>query len=79
MMFGKFYKYFFFLRLIDNEQFLFGQSLKAEETFGERLSKFAKIFYLTRVCQFDLKKICLVTLLFEGDYDQVRVVYTKCI
>eukprot|EP00090_Calanus_glacialis_P033384 TRINITY_DN5543_c0_g1_i3.p1 TRINITY_DN5543_c0_g1~~TRINITY_DN5543_c0_g1_i3.p1 ORF type:complete len:602 (-),score=91.67 TRINITY_DN5543_c0_g1_i3:177-1982(-) len=59
------------IRLIDNEQFLFGQSLKAQETFGERMSKIAKIFYLTKLCQFDLKKICLVTLLYEGDFESV--------
>ena len=50
---------------------MLGQSLKAQETFGERMSKIAKIFYLTKLCQFDLKKICLVTLLYEGDFESV--------
>lgn len=54
------------IRLIDNEQFLFGQSLKARESFLEKVSTAAKKFYLTRVCQLDLRKMCLVTLLFEG-------------
>ena len=35
------------------------------------MSKIAKIFYLTKLCQFDLKKICLVTLLYEGDFESV--------
>jgi hypothetical protein len=38
----------FIFRLIDNEQFLFGQSLKARESFRDRISTAAKKFYLTK-------------------------------
>ena len=58
------------LRLVDNEQFLFGQAIKPEEK-----SKWKKIlaeigrYYITTVKGFNLKEICAATCLFEGDKD----------
>jgi len=53
---------------MDNTQFRFGQALRSvENTFGNFLDTFKKT-YLTRVCGFRLESICVMTLLFEGDF-----------
>lgn len=53
---------------MDNTQFRFGQALRpVENTFGNLLDAFKKT-YLTRVCGFRLESICVMTLLFEGDF-----------
>lgn len=55
------------LRLVDNEQFLFGQALKpAESKFKKLLSKAAQL-WITKVKGFKLEEICAATCLFEGD------------
>jgi len=53
---------------MDNTQFRFGQALRpVENTFGNLLDTFKKT-YLTHVCGFRLESICVMTLLFEGDF-----------
>lgn len=55
------------LRLVDNEQFIFGQALKPEE--GGKWEKFIdsiKKFYLLNWIGFDPKKMVAATCLFEG-------------
>lgn len=59
------------IRLIDNDQFEFGQALKADGGFFSHLKEKAKMFALTRIKGYDLKKLCVATLLFEGDKDDV--------
>ena len=55
------------IRLMDNEQFLFGQALKAGSTpFWTRLMDWIKAFYITKVKGFDPGEMCVCTLLFEG-------------
>jgi alkyldihydroxyacetonephosphate synthase len=57
---------------MDNEQFIFGQALKPEsESYFQSISDYFKRFYLTGIKGFDVKKICVVTLLFEGNLEQV--------
>lgn len=54
------------IRLLDNEQFSFGQALKYEH--GSTLQSFIdglKKFYVTKIKGFDPKQICAATLLFE--------------
>ncbi|XP_066933176.1 alkyldihydroxyacetonephosphate synthase, peroxisomal-like [Clytia hemisphaerica] len=55
------------IRLMDNEQFLFGQALKAGSTpFWTKIMDWIKAFYITHIKGFDPKEICICTLLFEG-------------
>uniref|UniRef100_A0A6E8VIU2 Alkylglycerone-phosphate synthase n=1 Tax=Anopheles coluzzii TaxID=1518534 RepID=A0A6E8VIU2_ANOCL len=60
------------IRLIDNEQFVFGQALKIPggplATVGEKLKK----VYLTRWKRLQLDRIAIATLLFEGHDAQVK-------
>nr|XP_039248584.1 alkyldihydroxyacetonephosphate synthase, peroxisomal-like [Styela clava]XP_039248585.1 alkyldihydroxyacetonephosphate synthase, peroxisomal-like [Styela clava]XP_039248586.1 alkyldihydroxyacetonephosphate synthase, peroxisomal-like [Styela clava] len=56
------------IRLMDNAQFQFGQALKPEvagmfTSFIDGLKK----FYVTKVKGYDPNKMCVATLLFEGD------------
>lgn len=60
------------IRLIDNEQFVFGQALKPEG--GSYFKSFIdglKAVYLTKFKGFDPHQIAVATLLFEGDKQQV--------
>ena len=60
------------IRLIDNSQFQFGQSLKPkQESMIEGLTDWFKGIYVTKVCGFDPEKMCVVTLLFEGTQEEV--------
>jgi alkyldihydroxyacetonephosphate synthase len=56
------------LRLVDNEQFMFGQALKPTEpsSWKALLAKIAK-YYITNVKGFKPDEICAATCLFEGD------------
>ncbi|XP_035903057.1 alkyldihydroxyacetonephosphate synthase [Anopheles stephensi] len=60
------------IRLIDNEQFVFGQALKIPggplATVADQLKK----VYLTRVKRLQLDRIAIATLLFEGHEAQVK-------
>jgi len=55
------------VRLMDNEQFLFGQALKTGSSpFWTRIMDWIKAFYITKVKGFDPSEMCVMTLLFEG-------------
>lgn len=60
------------VRLMDNEQFLFGQALKPVKGWFSSLMDSFKRVYVTTVKGLDLSKICAATLLFEGDADSVK-------
>jgi len=60
------------LRLLDNEQFLFGQALKSEtKTLLSSLVDGLKKFYITKLKGFDPHQMCVATLLFEGNKEDV--------
>ncbi|KAJ8728349.1 hypothetical protein PYW08_016734 [Mythimna loreyi] len=59
------------IRLMDNEQFRFGQALKTENTWGGVLLDGLKRLYITKIKGFDPAKLCVVTLLMEGSAEQV--------
>lgn len=60
------------VRLMDNEQFKFGQSLKAVPgMLGFLVDEFKKLL-LTKLKRFDLNKMCVMTLLFEGGKKEVE-------
>ncbi|KAG6448969.1 hypothetical protein O3G_MSEX005815 [Manduca sexta] len=59
------------IRLMDNEQFRFGQALKMENSWGGVLLDGLKRLYITRIKGFDPKKLCVVTLLMEGSSEEV--------
>ncbi|KAL9649112.1 hypothetical protein ABK040_008489 [Willaertia magna] len=61
------------IRLIDNSQFQFGQSLKPKHdgTF-EIVGDWFKKIYVTKVCGYDPEKMCVITLLFEGTEEEVN-------
>jgi len=65
------------LRLMDNEQFEFGQALRpAKGPFGLMLDGI-KHFYLTRLKGLDIKKICVSTILMEGSASDVAAQEAK--
>ncbi|XP_063235126.1 alkyldihydroxyacetonephosphate synthase isoform X2 [Bacillus rossius redtenbacheri] len=59
------------VRLMDNEQFRFGQSLRPVPGCLGHLLDGVKKLYLTRVKRFDPDTMCVATLLFEGEPHQV--------
>ena len=60
------------VRLVDNEQFQFGQALKPS-THGVFASAVdaLKTFYVTRIKGFEKEKLCAATLLFQGGKEEV--------
>lgn len=60
------------IRLIDNDQFKFGQALKPKSTFLGGLVEGMKKMYITKLKGFDIHKMCVATLVFEGDADKVK-------
>ena len=66
------------VRLVDNEQFIFGQALKPEvESYITGIHDFLKRLYVTRIKGFDVSKMCVVTLLFEGSSEEVSSLEEK--
>lgn len=67
------------IRLVDNEQFKFGQVLKpeGESSWWDEMVDWAKKFYVTRIKGFDVDKMCAATLVFEGDSDYVKAEEAK--
>jgi alkyldihydroxyacetonephosphate synthase len=60
------------LRLLDNEQFSFGQALKTEtKTILSSFIDGFKKFYITKLKGFDPHQMCVATLLFEGNKEDV--------
>ncbi|XP_024935697.1 alkyldihydroxyacetonephosphate synthase isoform X2 [Cephus cinctus] len=54
------------IRLMDNEQFKFGQALRPETGWGSSILQGLKQAYVTRIKGFQWENICVATLLFEG-------------
>lgn len=60
------------VRLVDNVQFIFGQTLKpANDRWQDDLLDKVKKAYLTNIKGFELDRMCAVTLLFEGERSSV--------
>lgn len=61
------------IRLMDNQQFLFGQALKPQpdSLIASIMDSFKKM-YLSLVKGLDLSEICVATLLFEGNAAEVE-------
>ncbi|XP_055858638.1 alkyldihydroxyacetonephosphate synthase [Episyrphus balteatus] len=60
------------VRLMDNEQFIFGQSLKPVKGWLGSVFDYLKKSYVTNIKGLDLTKICAATLLFEGELEDVQ-------
>lgn len=61
------------IRLIDNEQFVFGQALKPAGGVLSSLSSALQRAYITGVKGMDMEKIAIVTLVFEGTAKDVKI------
>lgn len=59
-------------RLIDNAQFRFGQNLKIDGGKLSKIGDFLKKFYLTKIKRFDLEKISVVSLVYEGSEKETQ-------
>ncbi|UYV80185.1 AGPS [Cordylochernes scorpioides] len=60
------------IRLMDNEQFIFGQALKPEaSSYFSAFVDGLKRFYITQLKGFDVYKMCVTTLLLEGSKEEV--------
>lgn len=60
------------IRLMDNEQFKFALMLKPESTYFGLVMDGIKKFYITNIKRFDPDHMCVMTLLFEGDENEVK-------
>jgi alkyldihydroxyacetonephosphate synthase len=60
------------IRLMDNEQFNFGQALKLPTGIFGSFVEGLKKFLLTKIKGYDITKIAVATLLFEGDKEDVE-------
>ncbi|XP_065080100.1 alkyldihydroxyacetonephosphate synthase [Ochlerotatus camptorhynchus] len=67
------------IRLIDNEQFAFGQALKPAGGFLSSLSGALQKAYITGVKGMDMEKITVATLVFEGTAQDVKLHEKKII
>jgi alkyldihydroxyacetonephosphate synthase len=61
------------IRLLDNEQFIFGQALSTDNkgmlhTLVDNMKK----LYITKIKGFDVNRMCAATLLFEGTTNEVN-------
>lgn len=59
------------IRLVDNEQFKMGQTMRPGKSWLTSCMEYIKKIYLTAVKGFDLSQITAATLLFEGDAQSV--------
>ncbi|CAD7083672.1 unnamed protein product [Hermetia illucens] len=60
------------VRLMDNEQFRFGQSLKPVSSWFHSAIEKAKQAYVTKIKGYDLSMACAATLLFEGEAEDIQ-------
>nr|CAD7596754.1 unnamed protein product [Timema genevievae] len=65
------------IRLMDNEQFKFGQALRPVPSYMGLMLDGLKKFYITTIKKFDVDTMCVATLLFEGDHKQVAAQENK--
>lgn len=68
------------IRLIDNSQFQFGQSMKIkDDSTMLAVNEWIKKLYVTKFCGFDPENMCVQSLLFEGTEEDVanqqKVIY----
>ncbi|EDO26625.1 predicted protein, partial [Nematostella vectensis] len=62
------------VRLMDNEQFRFGQALKGDEgSLFKSMVDGLKAIYLTKFKGYDPACLCVATLLFEGTPSEVAI------
>lgn len=61
------------IRLIDNEQFQFGQSLRPVPSYFGLILDGLKKIYITKIKGFDVKQMCVTTLVFEGDPKDIDI------
>lgn len=61
------------VRLMDNLQFIFGQSLRPKTGYLGSLGTSLKKFYITKLKGFDINEMCVATLLFEGEKNDVEL------
>lgn len=59
------------IRLMDNEQFQFGQALKPTASLTGRFIDGLKKTVLTKIKGIDLKQMCVTTLVYEGEESDV--------
>ncbi len=60
------------VRLVDNRQFRFGYAIRpATKSLTEKIANSLKKFFLTKIKGFDPLKMCLLTLVMEGDEKEV--------
>lgn len=52
---------------MDNEQFQFGLALRPESTWASSMLQTIKQAFITSIKGFDLNRLCVATLLFEGN------------
>lgn len=55
------------IRFMDNGQFIFGMVLKPDAGFFHGMIDGLKKMYVTKMKGFDVEKMCVMTLLFEGE------------
>lgn len=61
------------IRLIDNSQFQFGQALKPKnDSIIDHATEWFKKIYVTKIMGFNPDTMCVMSLLFEGEEDQVN-------
>ncbi|KAI5698082.1 hypothetical protein M8J75_001414 [Diaphorina citri] len=60
------------IRLMDNAQFKFGQSLRPVPGYFGLLLDGLKRIYITKIKGFSVDEMCVTTLLFEGDPEDVK-------
>jgi alkyldihydroxyacetonephosphate synthase len=58
------------IRLLDNDHTMMGMLMRPDGLWMD-IVDWLKFFYLKRIAGLDLEKICIATLLFEGDAKQV--------
>nr|XP_023663309.1 alkyldihydroxyacetonephosphate synthase, peroxisomal-like [Paramormyrops kingsleyae] len=59
------------IRLMDNAQFHFGHALRPQTSMFMSFLDGLKKFYITKFKGFDPQRLCVATLLFEGDQNHV--------
>ncbi|KAF2879575.1 hypothetical protein ILUMI_26600 [Ignelater luminosus] len=61
------------IRLMDNEQFKFGQALRPVPSYFGLVLDGLKKLYITKIKGFNIDSMCVMTLLFEGDTKDVEM------
>ncbi|XP_058460459.1 alkyldihydroxyacetonephosphate synthase isoform X1 [Malaya genurostris] len=61
------------IRLIDNEQFVFGQALKPAGGTLSNFTSYLQKAYITKVKGLSLDKIAITTLVFEGNAQDIKL------